>query len=98
MTWVLNVLPSAQNDMTIAVSYYDLISTTLGDRFLQSLDQALDLLAENPYLFQIRYEETRIVFLRTFPFGIHYSIDQESVSILAVLHTRDNPEKWIEIV
>lgn len=92
----LQIRTLAKNDIQEIVDYYDSISPKLADKFLQQLFSAFDLLLANPQLFQLKYRATRVLYLKTYPFGIHYRIDENEVIILAVIHTSRNPKTWKE--
>ena len=62
--------------------------------FLERLYQEFDGTKENPFLFQKKYRDTRVRYVKGFPFGIYYVVDEKSITILAVLHTSRNPETW----
>jgi len=51
---------------------------------------------ENPKACAKKYDEVRTAVLNTFPFLIHYTIDQiqNIIVITAVLHTSRNPGIW----
>lgn len=44
----------------------------------------------------MRYESFRIIYLKKFPFGIHYFYDKEknAIEIYSIFHTSRNPEQW----
>jgi plasmid stabilization system protein ParE len=62
------------------------------------LVEIIKAIAQNPAIFQVRYREVRIAFLNKFPFGVHFKIDanRETIVILAVLHTSQNPQIWLD--
>lgn len=74
-------------------SYFD-FTKKLGSRLLSQLRKAQKYIVKNPYQHQIRYNEVRICFLKSFPFGIHYIIEDDVIVILALFHAADNPLKW----
>ncbi|MCU7618902.1 hypothetical protein NZ698_17105 [Chryseobacterium sp. PBS4-4] len=45
--------------------------------------------------FELKYDENRIVFLKKFPFGVHYFYNKEKnlIEIYSVFHTSRNPEQ-----
>jgi len=53
------------------------------------------LLEVNPY-FQIRYDHIHCLPLKTFPYMIHFEIDNKKfvVTVVAVLFTGVSTEKW----
>jgi plasmid stabilization system protein ParE len=77
----------ANNDIQLAVRYYSKISPSLGERLKLDLLAQLEYIQNNPLLFQVRYKEVRMCFLKWFPFGIHYRVLNFKIEILAVIHT-----------
>lgn len=91
----LKIRVLAQIDIQDIVDYYDEISTKITDKFLSNLYLELDFIENKPKSFQIKYKETRVRYIKGFPFGIHYRILNETVvEVLAVLHTSSNPKIW----
>jgi hypothetical protein len=45
---------------------------------------------------EVRYENFRIVYLKKFPFGIHFKYDEKKnlIEIYSVFHTSRDPEIW----
>ena len=95
MTFVVRIDPPALQDIQEAIDWYELQKDGLGERFYNNLEKSLKQLELNPY-FQIRYSGIRCLSLLTFPFMIHYTIDQTNsiVIVRAVLNTSMNPAKW----
>lgn len=94
MTYKLLVSEAAENDIFAAMLWYEAQREGLSIDFELSLDAAFSYLERNPNLFQRKYNETRAIFLDKFPYGIHYIIIDDTVKILGVFHTRQNPEIW----
>ena len=74
--------------------WYEIQREGLSVDFELSLDAAFHYLERNPQLFQRKYNESRAVFLDKFPYGIHYIVNESTVKIIGVFHTRQNPEDW----
>lgn len=91
---IVQIRKLALNDIQVALKHYDSMEQDLGDRFKEQLLKQLDLLAERPEMFQLKYKDTRICYLLDFPFGIHYLINGNTIEVLAVLHSGRNPEIW----
>ena len=90
----LRIRRIARQDVQDAVDYYDSFNPKVTDRFLDKLYAEFDTITSNPYLFQVKYRDTRVRYLQGFPFGIHYIIDGEMIEVLAVLHTSRNQQDW----
>ena len=96
MSYTLEITEAAQEDIREAFLYYESQKEDLGTRFEAHITQAIEQIQQNPLHVQIRYGSTRVLFLKKFPYGIHYQVYQEKISILiiAVFHTARDPRKW----
>ena len=84
----------AKEDIQSITDYYDLKASYITDIFLENLYAELDIIANKPELFQEKYRKTRVRYLKKFPFGIHYTLKDQIIVVLAVLHTSRNPQIW----
>ncbi len=92
----LQIRHLAKEDIQLIVDYYDeKVSTSVSDKFLENLYFEFSFLTKNPEKFQVKYRNTRVRYLKNFPFGIHYQIKKNSfIEILAIIHTSRNPNSW----
>jgi len=91
MNYRIKVETNAETDLLEAFLWFEEIQEGLGIRFENDFRDAISLLIRNPYNYQIRYDNTRIVFLKIFPFGIHYRILGNQVQVASVFHTSRKP-------
>ena len=47
-----------------------------------------------PLGYQKRYKNVMIKFINRFPYGIHYIIQENVISIIGVFHTSRSPKNW----
>jgi toxin ParE1/3/4 len=87
--------PPALQDIQEAIDYYDSKSPGLGSEFEEELDHFFEVL-ENTHYFEVRYDETRCLPLKRFPYMIHYSVDEKNqmVIVRAIFNTSRNPKIW----
>lgn len=96
MNFSLKIEPRALSEIQQAIDYYDSQQVGLGQRFLKAIEIHFKVLANNPK-FQIKYSNIRCLRVKKFPYLIHFSINDKTVYIHAVLHTSLNPTKyWIQ--
>ena len=90
------ILPSAKKDIYEARKWYSQHNVELPKRFKEELKHITEALKLPPSVHAIRYKNVRFVQFYSFPYAIHYFIDEASytVNIIAVLHTAINPERW----
>lgn len=92
----LQIRVLAQNDIQEIVDYYETkTSKRITDCFLDNLYVELQFIKTKPTSFQLKHKDTRVRYIKSFPFGIHYRIKNKNIiEILAVLHTSRNPNIW----
>lgn len=94
MAYNLITSPEAEIDIERAVEWYVNISIELAQQFIIELKAAKNYIVNNPKKIQIRYKNTRVAFLKRFPYGIHYVFHKRTIVIVAVFNTAENPKKW----
>ena len=67
--------------------WYKNIDSKLAKRFHLSFKEGLTIIKKNPFHFQTRYDDVRIIMLTTFPYLIHYSISKNRIVIKAIYHS-----------
>jgi len=96
MTYSIRIAEAAENDIREASLYYEDQKDNLGNSFENHVNEAVDNILSNPLKTQIRYGNTRTFFLKKFPYGIHYQINESHILIVAVFHTSQDSEKLTE--
>jgi hypothetical protein len=89
MNYKLKILPKAKFDLSEISLWYEDIQNGLGKRFLKNVS-----VEKNPISFQIRYNRTRVVLVKKFPYLIHYEIIDKEILIKAVIHTSRDSKNW----
>ncbi|MHA7060242.1 type II toxin-antitoxin system RelE/ParE family toxin [Aquimarina sp. M1] len=91
MGYSLIIKPGAELDITEALEWYE-ENTELSLELLNEIDEVLIRIESDPNNFQKRYREIRIVFTDRFRYGVHYTIEDKTVYVQAVLHTSRKPK------
>ncbi len=94
MKYTLIVKPEAELDILKSAQWYENKQENLGSRFLDLVSDKTHLVIDNPLHYQIRYKTTRLALVDHFPYAIHFLVEEDRIIILAVLGTRENPQKW----
>jgi toxin ParE1/3/4 len=92
----VDILSPAQVEIADATTYYEERSPDAALGFLAALDNAVDLLAENPYLGHPTRFGARTLTLQDYPFDLVYRLHQGRVVIDAVAHHRREPWYWAD--
>ena len=78
----------------MAFEWYEARQPGLGEQFLRSVAVIENLLARDSLRFAVANTSYRSAKLPKFPYGLHYRVVGNTVSVLACLHFRQNPELW----
>ena len=81
-------------DVEAAFEWYEAENSGLGFEFLEQLRRSYLRILENPLACQELRHGIRRALTRQFPYAIYFSIEGQTILILAVLHTARNPAEW----
>ena len=90
----ISFLPAAREDIRREKSYYRKINPELARQFQAAVETAANGAAENPQAMQVLENEIRRWPLTTFPHGLLYRDEPDSVLVLAVFHPSQSPARW----
>lgn len=88
MVFEIELSDEAKLDLTEARNYYSRLSDKLLSRFDDAFIKQIERLESNPENFQKRYLNIKIVFTKSFPYGIHYLVENSTVYIQRILHQK----------
>ena len=77
-----------------AQEWYELQSPGLGDEFIAAIELQLKRLEQAPLLYAEVIPKVRRALLPRFPFGLFFSVRDDLVHVLAVLHDARHPKRW----
>ena len=98
MHYRIIISEKAENDIGLAMEYYNQQQLGLGKRFLSEVNHTISDIHKSPF-YQIRYDDVRCLKVKKFPFMIHFRFHERENKIMveAVVHTSLNPDdNWIE--
>jgi plasmid stabilization system protein ParE len=87
MSYKTVIVDEAKIDFRESFDWYKDINPKLAVQFKISFKQSLGIIKKNPLLFQIRYDDVRIILFETFPYSIHYTINKNLIVVKAIFHT-----------
>ena len=96
MNYKVIISGSAKTDIKENARWYNKQQKGLGKRFTQNIKECVKIIQFQPESFQIRYKNNRAGIPDKFPYLIIYNVnkDNKTISIIAVFHSSQNPEKW----
>ena len=83
-------------DVESAFKWYEAEETGLGFDFLSELRTCYERLRRAPYAYQQLRSGVRRALTKQFPYAVYFSIEADTVIVLAVVHTARNPAEWQE--
>ncbi len=94
MIWELVYYDAVLLDLREAKKWYFEQQKGLEKRFSKDVKGCIERLSKNPFYYEMRYKNVRLVHCETFPYSVHYYIDQlkKQLVIIAILHQHQNPE------
>lgn len=90
----VNFHPEAEAEMIAAAVYYEGQQADLGKRFLITVQEAINNIRVNPFLYQAVHLDVRRCLTKTFPFGVLFRVLSDKIVIMAVMHLHRNPDYW----
>jgi plasmid stabilization system protein ParE len=87
-------LPTAQNELDDAFSWYEEQAVGLGYEFLDEIDKSLRLIASYPELQPLVDKKVRRCLANRFPYGIFYGVAGSTIIVVAVAHLKRKPAYW----
>jgi toxin ParE1/3/4 len=86
--------PEALTEYAEAVQYYAEQRTQVAQTFINAVEDAVYQIRESPNRWSVIDEDVRRCLTRKFPHGILYTIEQDYILILAVMHCSREPGYW----
>lgn len=81
----------AEIQMEDAYLFYKNIRPTLGDQFLNKLNDCINSILINPFIYKIIFENYRQAVVKKFPFVIIYTQNENIILLTSVYNTSRNP-------
>jgi toxin ParE1/3/4 len=86
--------PEALTEYAEAVQYYAGKRVEIAQAFINSVEGAVYRIRESPERYVAIDEDVRRCMTRRFPYGVLYTIEQDYILILAVMHCSREPGYW----
>lgn len=91
---IIRFTPEADAELAEAREWYAHQREDLDLEFMKSIDDALSRIVTNPNQYPDVYRGLRRCVVRRFPFAIFYEVTVNEVEVIAVFHSRRDPERW----
>ena len=86
--------PTALTEYGEAVEFYAERRVELAQAFINAVEDAIFRIVESPTRWSVVDEDIRRCLTRKFPYGILYTIEEDYILIVAVMHCSREPGYW----
>ena len=86
--------PEALMEYEEAVRYYAEHNPAAAERFIAAVEEAADRILESPERWRLLEEDVRRCLTRVFPYGVLYTVEEERILIVAIMHCSREPGYW----
>jgi ParE toxin of type II toxin-antitoxin system, parDE len=86
--------PEAEAEFHKAIAYYENYERGLGYDFSIEVRSAIQNILNYAAAWPLLEDDIRRCLVNRFPYGVVYSIEQDEIFILAVMHLRRSPDYW----
>lgn len=95
---IIKLHPDAEKDLEKALKYYFEIDEVLEIKFLKYLEHTFDKILQFPNIYPYENEVVQKVIVEKFPYIVLYEQHKGMVMILAIFHTKRDPNTLIDRV
>jgi len=86
--------PLAEQELNEAASYYNAASPGLGTAFLDEVEHAVKQILEHPEAAPLVNRVVHRKLVRRFPYSVMYSVQTDTIRILAIANQKRRPFYW----
>jgi toxin ParE1/3/4 len=87
------LMPEAESDLDEAYWWYEDREPGLGEDFLKCIEEVFAKVAKNPLHYPVRFDDSRRILVRRFPYAVYFECDDAAVTIQYVFHCGQDPGK-----
>jgi plasmid stabilization system protein ParE len=84
----------AELEFDEAFDWYEQQQTGLGIHFLECVTEVLERVESFPEAYETVVEDVRRAVVRKFPYVILYKVEPSQILVLAVFHSKRDPQTW----
>ena len=88
--------PAALEEYLEAALWYANRDQNVALRFIACVEDAIDRVVESPQRWRVMEEDVRRCLTHVFPYAILYTIENDFILIVAVMHASREPGYWKE--
>jgi toxin ParE1/3/4 len=88
--------PEAEAEFSAAIDYYESVNTGLGVDFSIEISSTVQNIVDYPTAWPVLEDDMRRCLVNRFPYGVLYSIEEDRIYVVAVMHLHRDPDYWKE--
>jgi plasmid stabilization system protein ParE len=92
--YAIEAAAAVEADVEAAFDWYEGEEPELGFQFLEELRAAYHRIVDHPFGYQDLRSGIRRALTRRFPYAVYFSVEGETIVIVAVLSTAREPAEW----
>lgn len=86
--------PEALLEFEEAIRFYKQRGRSLGQRFARAIQTTIGKIIATPDRWRVLEEDVRRCLVRVFPYALLYTIEEDHILIVAIMHGRRRPGYW----
>jgi toxin ParE1/3/4 len=87
-------LADAEEEFLEAARYYETEAAGVGIAFIVEVHKAVAFIATQPFAAKVVRNGIRKMVLRRYPYSLYYSVESDTIIIIAVGHDKRRPLYW----
>jgi|BarGraIncu00222A_1022003.scaffolds.fasta_scaffold96259_2 plasmid stabilization system protein ParE len=96
MISIVRFHPEAEKEFRESILWYSKQQKGLEIEFVLSIDETIERIKRSPEQFPKVYRHLRRAVIKKFPFVILYELSLTDINIVAIFHSKRNPQKVIK--
>jgi toxin ParE1/3/4 len=88
--------PEAKAEFLAAIDYYESVNPGLGFDFSIEIFSIVLNIVDYPAAWPVLEDDVRRCLVNRFPYGVLYSVEEDRIYVLAVMHLHRDPDYWKE--
>lgn len=86
--------PEVLSEFQSAAIYYEKQQAGLGLRFSSAVQTAVDHIVESPNVWRVLEDDVHRYLTKVFPYAVLYTIENDYILVVAVMHCHREPGYW----
>ena len=93
--YIIELSSFAEDDLKSSFEFYQNKSNLLAKGFIPQINKLFDKIAHSPFIYSPLHGNIRKANVAKYPFVIYFRIDSYRIEVLAIFHSRRNPNTLI---